>query len=171
MKFRPLRFAKQTFTHLSGFKKRFLQLALVLFGLGAGVQLWAQVRGELPEEWTATAMTGGIGAVGGFLFGALLRLVAKLGLLLVGAAAGATWALAHFGLVDLPWESYGDIYDAFTLAVDRQTASLRAFLDGFLPSSAMTSVGFLAGITQRPGGDDDQPERPGELEQQPERGR
>lgn len=154
-KFRPLHFVKETFTDVSGLKRRFLQLAVLMIVLGAGLQVWARLRGEVPEPWTLSALKGGIGAGLGFLIGAFVRLFALVGLLLAGAAAGAAWALAHFGLIDLPWESYGEIQDGLTSVVDRQTASLRGFLDGILPASMMSGAGLLSGLTQKPGGDDD----------------
>ncbi len=155
MNFRPLDFVKETFTDLSGFKRRFLQVAAVLLVLGGGLQLWALIQGNASGGWSGTALTGGLGAILGFLVGAFVRLAAKVGLLLAGAAAAGAWGLHQLGIVDMPWNSYGEIYDSFAGAVHHQTTNMHAFLDGFLPSSGMTTMGLGAGLTQKPGGDDE----------------
>ena len=155
MNFRPLHFAKETFTDLSGFKKRFLQIAVGLLVAGAGFKAWGMASGDPAGGWSGSALIGGLGAILGFLVGAFVRLMARIGLILAGLVAAGAWGLQQLGIVELPFESYGQMYDAFASTVENQTASMHAFFDGMLPSGGMTTMGLASGLTQKPGGDDE----------------
>jgi uncharacterized membrane protein (Fun14 family) len=146
-----LRVTRSTFTEVTGWKKLLMRLGLlslvtgfVLWGIGASTG-----KGEGGIDWSALCLRSGAGYLGGFLVGALARLYLKLALLAGTALAALGFGLSKLGLVDLPWDSLGDITAAFADAAQRQASALQEFLSGYLPAGATSSVGVLSGVTQR----------------------
>ena len=149
-------FLTSSFTDLSGWKKRLLQLSgLMAVGGGAAWGLAEFGTEGEPAGWTRTLLTAGVGGFAGFLVGALFRAFLKLGLLLALVVAGAAWGLSALGVVELPYESFGELYEATSGWISAQTESVNRFLQGFLPSGLWSGAGLAAGVTQRPTFDDD----------------
>ena len=125
-------------------------MLLLVFGLGAkGFSAVADSDfGSGDLSWTS--VQSGVGYLGGFAVGALLRLFFKLSLLVGLVLAAIGFGLSKAGLVDLPFESFGDIASAFADASRRQMADLQEFLGGFLPASMMSGLGVASGVTQKP---------------------
>ncbi len=145
-------FVVSTFTHLS-FKKKVLvrgSILLVVLGLGAKAISGAMDTDFGSGEMTWTSIQSGIGYLGGFVIGALLRMFFKLSLLVGFALAALGYGLSKVGLIDHPFESFGDIAGAFAEASKRQMSDLQEFLTGFLPASMASGLGVASGVTQKP---------------------
>ena len=145
-------FLTSTFTDLS-FKKKVLvrgSLLLVVLGLGAKGISSAMDTDFGSGDLTWTSVQSGVGYLGGFVIGALLRIFLKLSLLVGFVLAAIGFGLSKLGWVDLPFESFGDIVGAFADASKRQMADLHEFLAGFLPASMMSGLGVASGVTQKP---------------------
>ena len=150
---------RTAFTDLAWPKKRLLQLALGLLGFGVLTQGWAAFAadGAVGQEgWSLSALRSGGGCLAGFVVGAFLRLFLKLGLLVAGVLGAGAYGLSAMGVVDLPWESFGEASAAMGDWVRVQTANLEQFFSGYLPSGALTGAGVASGATQSPSLDDDE---------------
>jgi len=79
-----------------------------------------------------------------------VRTFLRLGLIAVGVVAAALLGLTWLGWIELPWNGVAGTGEALTRALAEQTEGLRTFLTGFLPSSALTGAGVVAGVTERP---------------------
>lgn len=158
----PLRhLLRTTFFELSGWKKLLVRLSLLAIALGGAAWAFEGLRGEPlfdlggGEGSGPAALRIGAGFLGGFLLGASLRLYLKLFLILAAVLVGGGYLLAHFGLVELPWDSFGEALDAARSAAEEQTGALRDFLSGYLPAGGSGGLGLFSGATQKPSFDDD----------------
>lgn len=145
-------FVTSTFTDLSRTKRFMLKGSAVLILLGAGAKGFSAVAdsGFGSGDWTLTSILSGVGWIGGFLIGAAMRVFLKLSLLVGFVLAAVGFGLSKAGLVDLPFQEFGELVSAFTEASKDQVTSLQEFLGGFLPTSMMSGVGVAAGVTQKP---------------------
>lgn len=142
------------FTDLSFLKRWMVRLSFAgLLGGGA----WALISGDAGSgmDWSGFSFRTGLGYLGGFIVGVAVRIFFKLTMLVGIALAALGWGLQKVGLVDLPWDSFGDITHAFGKAVEHNTQALKDFLSGYLPAGAGTAVGLGSGVTQKPKFDDD----------------
>ena len=145
-------FVTSTFTDLSFKKKVMVRGSILLLVLGLGAKGFSAVADSDfgSGDLTWTSVQSGMGYLGGFAIGALLRMFFKLSLLVGFVLAAIGFGLSKVGLVDLPFESFGDIVGAFADASKRQMADLQEFLSGFLPASMMSGLGVASGVTQKP---------------------
>ncbi|QDV07698.1 hypothetical protein Poly30_32280 [Planctomycetes bacterium Poly30] len=145
-------FVASTFTDLSFKKKVMVRGSLLLLGVGLAAKGYSALADSEfgSGEMTWTSVQSGAGYLGGFALGALLRMFFKLSLLVGFGLAVIGFGLSKVGLVELPFESLGDIVGAFAEASKRQMADLQEFLSGFLPASVMSGLGVASGVTQRP---------------------
>lgn len=145
-------FVTSTFTDLSFKKKVMVRGSILLIVVGLGVKGFSALADSEfgSGELTWTSFQSGVGYLGGFLVGALLRMFFKLSLLVGFGLAVIGFGLSKAGLVELPFESLGDIVGAFAEASKRQMADLQEFLSGFLPASVMSGLGVASGVTQKP---------------------
>ena len=141
---------RTTFTDLSTPKRWLLRGSLFL--LVGGVA--AKAAGGLADmdafqgDWTWSSIQSGVGYIGGFLIGAVVRLFLKVSLLVTGL-----FALLGFGLSKLGWmdgEMFTDFAAAMGERAKEQATNFQEFISGFLPASMMSGLGVASGITQRP---------------------
>ncbi len=148
---------RSAFRELS-FPKRWLlraAIALLLVGGVATIGAATTGNGDSSKGWSFTALTSGAGCILGFLAGATFRVFLKLALLLGVVVAGALYGLHFMGWIDLPWDSFGEISSAITKYIKQESASVHDLLTSWLPSSGLTGLGLLSGVTQKPDLDPD----------------
>lgn len=141
-------FVATTFTHLSGPKRWLMRGAVLLAVVGGGAQL-ASLAG-VTDGWSGsgTSLASGLGFLGGFAIGALVRMFLKLSLLFTALVAAVGFGLTKLGVVEgaqlSEWASgIGD-------AAKQQAGDLQRFLSGFLPASVSSGLGLASGVTQKP---------------------
>lgn len=142
-------FLRTTFVGLPWWKRKLLQLSVLLIVVGGASKVFAQFT-DHRGEWSLSALTAGFGCFAGFLLGAGLRLFLKVGVLLAGLAAAAVWGLSSMGWIDVPWHSLAEVTGAFSGWVEHQFTGVHQFLAGYLPGSAMTGMGLASGFTTKP---------------------
>ena len=82
----------------------------------------------------------GFGFFAGFCIAFALRTFLKLSLLAIGLALLVVLGLQFAGLIDMDWAAAQKHYDALIRWLGSQTATLRRFLTGYLPSSASAAL-------------------------------
>ncbi len=148
---------KTGFTDLSFAKKWMLRLAFAGLLGGGAVQVlggFEAMDGGIP--WGDVSLRSGAGFLGGFVIGVITRIFFKITALVGLVLAGLGWALQAMGIVDLPWDSFGEIASAFSDAVADNTDRFKDFLSSYLPAGVTGALGLGSGVTQRPQFDDDE---------------
>ena len=143
-------FVTSTFTDLSFFKRWMIRGSVLLVVVGLGAMLISSQSNSESGSWSWTSIQSGLGYIGGFLIGALIRMFFKLSLVVIFVIAAASFGLAKLGWIDLPYQEVGEMTSALGEAVGRQLSGLQTFLSGFLPASVMSGMGVASGVTQRP---------------------
>ncbi|MEZ5976120.1 MAG: hypothetical protein R3F17_06565 [Planctomycetota bacterium] len=138
------------FTRLSFPKKWMLRLAIAGLVGGGAVQAWSMFGDGDAGGLSLSAARSGAGFVGGFIVGVLGRIFFKVTALAGLALAGLGYALQKFGVIDLPWDSWGDITHAFAKAVQHNTDRFQDFLTSYLPAGMTSALGLGSGVTQKP---------------------
>ena len=142
---------RSAFTELSFPKRWLLRISVLLLLVGGGATAWAYFGGGTEGEgWPLTAFTSGVGCVLGFLAGAAFRVFLKLALLFGVLGAGLLYGLNYMGVIELPFESFGEVSAAMASFIHEESGSVKEFLTGWLPSSGMTGLGLASGVTQKP---------------------
>lgn len=143
-------FVKTTFTDLSLPKRWMLRGAFALLVLGGGSAALgaAGVLESGENAWSWTGLQSGIGYIGGFLVGALVRMFLKLSVLILGLVAALGFGLSKLGIVE--GAQLSEFAGALGEAAQRQASDLQRFLSGFLPASMASGLGVASGITQKP---------------------
>ncbi len=138
-------FIVSTFTQHSLPKRWLMRLSILGIVLGGGALAIGQA-----DQWSASGLRTGGGYLLGFVIGAIVRIFLKLSLLVSAGAAAIAFGLSSIGLVDLPWETLGEVQSAFASEVSRLTANFKEFLTSYLPAGVSSSIGLASGVTQRP---------------------
>jgi len=138
-------FVVSTFTQHSRLKRWLMRLSIVGIMLGGGALAMGQA-----DEWFASGLRTGCGYLLGFVIGAIVRIFFKLSLLVSAVVAAIAFGLSSVGLVDLPWETFGEVQSAFASEVSRLTGTLKEFLTSYLPAGVSSSIGLASGVTQKP---------------------
>ncbi|HRV83173.1 MAG TPA: FUN14 domain-containing protein [Planctomycetota bacterium] len=144
------------FTELSLTKKWLLRLALSGLVVGGAFQawsLWGDAAGG--EGYSLTAFRSGLGFVAGFLIGVAARIFFKVTALVGLGLAVLGYGLQKLGVIDLPWDSLGDVVHAFGSAVQHNTDRFLDFLTSYLPAGLTSFLGLGSGVTQKPRFDED----------------
>ena len=143
-------FVKTTFTDLSLPKRWMLRGAAALLVLGGG-SLALGAAGVLDSgdgAWSWTGLQSGIGYIGGFLIGALVRMFLKLSVLVLGLVAALGFGLTKLGIVE--GAQISEFAGTMGEAAQRQASDFQRFVAGFLPASMASGLGVASGLTQTP---------------------
>lgn len=147
---------KTGFTDLSFPKKWMLRLAIAgLIGGGATQILGGIEATEGGIPWGDFSLRSGAGFLGGFVVGVITRIFFKITALIGLALAALGWGLQKMGVVELPWDSFGEISSAFANAVADNTDRFKDFLSSYLPAGLTGALGLGSGVTQKPQFDED----------------
>ncbi len=101
-------------------------------------------------DWSASGLRTGGGYLLGFAIGAMVRIFFKLSLFISAGVAALAFGLSQIGLVELPWDTLGEVQTAFASEVSQQTANFKSFLTSYLPPGVSGSIGLASGVTQKP---------------------
>lgn len=145
-------FVTTAFTDLSLTKRWMLRGSVLLLLVGGGAKAFSTIADADfgSGEWTWTSIMSGVGWIGGFLIGALLRIFLKLSLLAAFIAAGVTFGLSKLGVIDMEFSEFSNLASAYAERAKEQLSGLQTFLEGFLPASMASGVGVASGVTQKP---------------------
>lgn len=141
-------FVRTTFTDLSTPKRWLVRLSVLLLVVGGGAAALGASGATEGSDWSWTSLQSGLGFLGGFLIGALVRMFVKLSLLFVALVAAVSFGLTKLGLVE--GAALAEWAHGVGEAAERQAGDLQRFLAGFLPASMMSGLGLASGVTQRP---------------------
>ncbi|MEO1698386.1 MAG: hypothetical protein AAFU73_13895 [Planctomycetota bacterium] len=141
-------FVVSTFTHLSAPKRWMMRGAVLLLLAGGGAQLASAAGAIDGGGWSWASLQSGLGFVGGFLLGALVRLFLKLSLLVTALVAAVGFGLTKLGFVE--GAELGEWARSVGDAARAQAGDAQRFVSGFLPASVSSGLGVASGVTQRP---------------------
>ncbi len=89
---------------------------------------------------------GGLSFFLGFCLGYVLRLVAKVAIIAVGAIYFCLIVLSHYGIITVDWGSFQHIVQQLLLNTESQLEGLRGMVTHSLPSITMGGVGMWRGL-------------------------
>lgn len=97
-------------------------------------------------DWSPFFLKGGLGFFLGFAIGLTLRTFFKLSALAVGLFALVLIGLSYAGVVDVDWARMASLFDTLVARLGTEIQSLRAFVAGTVPATALSGLGLVAGF-------------------------
>jgi len=101
------------------------------------------------EDWYPAVFRLGFGFFAGFCVAYALRTFLKISLVAVGLVLLALFGLQYAGLIQVDWSATQGHYDRAAEWLGSQASTLRAFVTGYLPSSASGALGLVVGFRKR----------------------
>lgn len=107
------------------------------------------------EEPTATAtaseyspffVKGGFSFFVGFCIGYALRAFFKISAVALGVVFLVIFGLQQLGVVDVDWDTAGELYDSALAKLSDEFQSFKGFITGSLPSAALAGLGLYTGF-------------------------
>lgn len=98
------------------------------------------------SEWSGPVFRLGFSFFVGFCIAYALRSFLKLALVAIGLGLLMLLGLQYWGVIDVDFTALQQHYQTVAAWIARQTASLRGFITGYLPSSASGALGLAAGF-------------------------
>ncbi|PIE31626.1 hypothetical protein CSA56_17780 [candidate division KSB3 bacterium] len=89
---------------------------------------------------------GGLSFFLGFCLGYVLRLVAKVAIIAVGAIYFCLIVLSHYGIITVDWGSFQQIIQQLLLNTETQLEGLQGLVTHSLPSIVMGGIGMWRGV-------------------------
>ena len=108
-----------------------------------------QAEPSFSEDLSPALFALGLSFVAAFCVAYALRAALKLALIAIGLGVLAVLALNHTGMISINWSVAQGWYGQLGPWLSQQTASLRQFVTGYLPSSASATAGLVAGFTRK----------------------
>ena len=99
-----------------------------------------------PEDWSPAAFRLGLGFFLGFCIAYALRAFFKICLVSIGLIVLVFVGLQYAGVVAVDWAALQTHYDRVAPWLAEQTAGLRQFITGYLPSSGTAALGLFTGF-------------------------
>jgi len=97
-------------------------------------------------SWSPAIFRMGFGFFAGFCIAYLVRTFIKFCAIAAGAILLALLGLQWSGVVNVDWIAIQDHYDTLSSWLERQLGNFHQFATGFLPSSALTTLGAVVGF-------------------------
>lgn len=88
----------------------------------------------------------GFSFVAGFCVGAFVRSMIKVASIALGFWLVMTFALSHYGLIQVNWEDIGGLWDRFWNNVGDEWGNFSRFVTGSLPSAGLAVAGLAIGL-------------------------
>jgi len=114
-----------------------------------GVTDPAQVQDEAPSQWYPQMFRLGFSFFVGFCIAYALRVFFKLTAFAAGGVLLLLFGLQYAGIITVDWSAMGGHYDTLVRWLSAQAGSMRAFVTGYLPSTATASAGLIMGFRKR----------------------
>jgi uncharacterized membrane protein (Fun14 family) len=119
-------------------------------GLGAnngdgGVQTTG-AKDDAEPAWSSAMFKLGFSFFVGFAVAFALRTFIKLSIVVIGVFLLIQFALAHYGFIEIHWDVFSRHYDSVGDWLGRQFESLKAFMNGALPSGTSAIAGMVMGF-------------------------
>lgn len=99
--------------------------------------------------WSPFLVKGGFSFVVGFCLGYALRAFFKISAIALGVIFLALFALQHFEIVTIDWSAFEKVYDDGVARLSGEFESLKATMNGSLPSAALAGLGLFTGFKGR----------------------
>jgi uncharacterized membrane protein (Fun14 family) len=97
-------------------------------------------------EWSPTVFRLGFSFFVGFAIAYALRTFIKVSIVAIGLLLLLFFALQYAGLIEVRWDAIGAHYDSITAWLAGQTGSMKAFIQGYLPSAGSGAAGMALGF-------------------------
>ena len=98
------------------------------------------------EDWSPAAFRLGLGFFLGFCIAYALRAFLKICIVAIGLIVLVFVGLQYAGVVAVDWAALQTHYDRVAPWLAEQTAGLRQFITGYLPSSGTAALGLFTGF-------------------------
>ena len=97
-------------------------------------------------DWSPFFIKGGFSFFVGFCIGYALRAFFKISAVALGLVFLVVFGLEYAGLLQVDWDSAGELYDAAIAKLGTEFDSAKAFITGSLPSAGLAGLGLYAGF-------------------------
>lgn len=109
----------------------------------------AQTQDAATSQWYPQMFRLGFSFFVGFCIAYALRVFFKLAAFGAGMVLLLLFGLQYAGIISVDWSAMGGHYDTLIRWLGAQVGSMRAFITGYLPSTATASAGLIMGFRQR----------------------
>jgi len=108
-----------------------------------------QTQDAAPSQWYPQMFRLGFSFFVGFCIAYALRVFFKVTAFAAGAVLLLLFGLQYAGIITVDWSAMGGHYDTLVRWLGTQVGSMRAFITGYLPSTATASAGLIMGFRKR----------------------